>query len=123
MQFLFTIGGTILAWVIVMGQFYVFTGIPRFLFYPWYYTLHVFAFALIAQVARKEGISYSAVGLAVIITGLRVSLDLFYGVFINPAFGRDYLTTVHWIIPVILSAFAIYLTALFAQLKKFYEQQ
>jgi len=117
MQFVITIGGTILAWAIVLGALFLLRHAPRTVFITAHYLINIGVFAFLTYLLRKEHVQFSAGGFAVIVVGILLILELFYWVYVNPASAARYLTVIDWLIPAFLVLGTVYLVALFVRVQ------
>ncbi len=102
MQLVFVISGTAFCWVLLLGALYLTHTIPRAVFIPLYYLLHIFIFLFLTVALRRAGVMYTAWALAVVVVGVLLALQIFYGTFVNPAGAARYLTVIDWLIPALL---------------------
>lgn len=115
MHLLFTIGGTVIAWAIVLGTLFLLRHAPRTVFVVAHYSIDIGAFGVLVHLLRKMGISYSVGKMMLVILGTLLVLELFYWGVVNPVGAMRYLTVVDWIIPLILVIGTIYIVALFSR--------
>jgi hypothetical protein len=115
MNTVFVIGGTIIAWTVVLGILFLIRNMPRSVFISLHYIADIVIFGILAFIIKRADIHFSPAALTIIIVGTLLAIELFYWVFVNPAGAGRYLTVIDWIIPAILVVGTVYLTAIFVK--------
>jgi hypothetical protein len=115
MHVIFTIGGAVVVWAVVLGILFFMRNVPRAVFVVAHYVVTVFGFGVLAYVLRKSGAGFTPMAFTIMIVGVFLILELFYWVFVNPAGAGRHLTVVDWLIPAGLVFGAVYIIALYSQ--------